>query len=103
MKARKGTSQSPGSLRLFINGRFLTQDVTGVQRVGIEFVNALDTLLAEGEFPGSRSPSLRLPRQPWSPLRDFGEYVFYMPGGCQVTFGNNWSFPGFLEAGTCSA
>lgn len=35
---------------LVIDGRFLTQPVTGVQRVGIEFCRALDQLLADGEF-----------------------------------------------------
>ena len=39
-------------VRLNINGRFLLQDVTGVQRVAIEFVRALDVMLTEGAFPG---------------------------------------------------
>lgn len=38
-------------LRIVIDGRFLTQSVTGVQRVGIEFCAALDTLLSDGIFP----------------------------------------------------
>lgn len=42
----------PASQRLTINGRFLLQDVTGVQKVAIEFVQALDSLLAEGAYPG---------------------------------------------------
>ncbi|SDC99206.1 Glycosyltransferase involved in cell wall bisynthesis [Mycolicibacterium neoaurum] len=33
-------------MRLSINGRFLLQDVTGVQRVAIEFVRALDQILS---------------------------------------------------------
>jgi len=37
---------------LTVNGRFLLQDVTGVQKVANEFVRALDALLAEGEYPG---------------------------------------------------
>jgi len=37
---------------LNIDGRFLLQDVTGVQRVAIEFVQALDDMLAEGALPG---------------------------------------------------
>lgn len=37
--------------RLVVDGRFLTQPVTGVQRVGIEFCNALDQLIVDGEFP----------------------------------------------------
>lgn len=39
-------------MKLSVNGRFLLQDVTGVQRVAIEFLRALDDLLSEGEFPG---------------------------------------------------
>lgn len=39
-------------MRIAINGRFLLQSVTGVQKVAIEFLAALDTLLAEGRFPG---------------------------------------------------
>ncbi|WP_299057110.1 glycosyltransferase family 1 protein [uncultured Nocardioides sp.] len=38
--------------RLSIDGRFLLQDVTGVQRVAIELVRALDALLARGALPG---------------------------------------------------
>lgn len=38
--------------RLSIDGRFLLQDVTGVQRVAIELVAALDDLLARGALPG---------------------------------------------------
>jgi glycosyltransferase involved in cell wall biosynthesis len=38
-------------LRLAVNGRFLLQDVTGVQRVGIEFTRALDRLLAHDASP----------------------------------------------------
>lgn len=39
-------------MKLSVSGRFLLQDVTGVQRVAIEFVQALDDLLFEGAFPG---------------------------------------------------
>lgn len=38
-------------LHLTINGRFLLQDVTGVQKVALEFVAALDRLLEAGEYP----------------------------------------------------
>ncbi|MFM8856780.1 MAG: hypothetical protein ACKOI2_06175, partial [Actinomycetota bacterium] len=48
-------------MKMSINGRFLLQDVTGVQRVAIEFVRALDRLLAEGAFPGLEA-TLWLPR-----------------------------------------
>lgn len=39
---------------LAINGRFLVQHVTGVQRVAHEFTRALDDLLVSGEFPDLR-------------------------------------------------
>lgn len=39
-------------MRLIVNGRFLLQDVTGVQKVAIEFVRALDDLLTAGHYPG---------------------------------------------------
>ena len=37
--------------RVFINGRFLTQAITGVQRCAAETVRALDQLIVEGEYP----------------------------------------------------
>lgn len=36
---------------IYINGRFLTQPITGVQRYAIELVKALDKLLAEEQSP----------------------------------------------------
>ena len=38
-------------MRLNIDGRFLLQDVTGVQKVAVELVQALDVMLAEGSLP----------------------------------------------------
>lgn len=35
---------------LYINGRFLTQQITGVQRVGVELVKELDKLVKPGEI-----------------------------------------------------
>lgn len=49
-------------LRVVVDGRFLLQDVTGVQRVAIELVEALDQLMAEGWFPGLEV-ELLLPRR----------------------------------------
>lgn len=46
---------------VIIDGRFLAQRVTGVQRVGIEFCRALDDLLADGEFAGT-DVSIAVPR-----------------------------------------
>jgi glycosyltransferase involved in cell wall biosynthesis len=42
-------------LKIFINGRFLSQQLTGVQRYAAEMVKAMDALLAEDQC----SPSLR--------------------------------------------
>lgn len=39
-------------MRLVINGRFLSQPATGVQRVAREFTRALDRLLEAGALPG---------------------------------------------------
>lgn len=55
---------------LGINGRFLVQDVTGVQRVAIEFTKALDELLSSGEYPGLKVTL-------WVPLR--GRLVTVLP------------------------
>lgn len=48
------TRHSPGkrsALKLSINGRFLSQSLTGVQRYAAEMVKAMDCLLASGEAP----------------------------------------------------
>ncbi len=42
------------SFDLVINGRFLSQRMTGVQRVAREFVAALDRRLVAGHYPGLR-------------------------------------------------
>ncbi|MES2354984.1 MAG: glycosyltransferase family 1 protein [Pseudomonadota bacterium] len=41
-------------VKITINGRFLTQSVTGVQRYAIELIRALDSLLASGEIDSAR-------------------------------------------------
>lgn len=48
--------------RIVVDGRFITQSVTGVQRVGIEFCDALDRLISSGEFPGT-DVSVVVPRR----------------------------------------
>ncbi len=48
--------------RLVINGKFLTQSITGVQRVGIEFCCALDELLSDPSYAGLEV-KLAVPRQ----------------------------------------
>jgi len=40
-------------LKLFINGRFLSQKITGVQRYAAEMVKAIDALLASEQAPAS--------------------------------------------------
>jgi len=48
--------------RLVINGRFLTQRVTGVQRVGIEFCLALDEMLSSGALPPEIEVEVLVPK-----------------------------------------
>lgn len=43
-----------------INGRFLTQPMSGVQRYAAEIVRALDDLLADGLLPGTEGVRFRL-------------------------------------------
>ena len=57
-------SRAGRRLHLAINGRFLSQDVTGVQKVALEFVAALDRLLVSGEYPGLRADLLVPARGP---------------------------------------
>ncbi|MDD9940188.1 MAG: glycosyltransferase family 1 protein [Myxococcales bacterium] len=59
-------------MRVFINGRFLTQRVTGVQRYAHEILRALDGLVAEanaGSSPGWNVELLVPPGTPVPPLR----------------------------------
>ncbi len=52
-----------GSTRVAINGRFLTQPATGVQRYAYELVRAWDEMLGEGEIdPGRYAIELLAPR-----------------------------------------
>ena len=48
---RHMTSLKTMSLKIFINGRFLSQSLTGVQRYAAEMVKAIDRMLASGEAP----------------------------------------------------
>lgn len=50
----KGCVLTTYPLDAVINGRFLTQPVTGVQRYARELIKALDALLIEGALPGLR-------------------------------------------------
>jgi glycosyltransferase involved in cell wall biosynthesis len=59
-------TQEPGTTEIVINGRFLMQPVTGVQRVARELTQALDRLVAE-ERPDVR---LRLVCEPEARLED---------------------------------
>jgi glycosyltransferase involved in cell wall biosynthesis len=50
-----GVSDDGGvALDLVLNGRFLSQPLSGVQRVSLEVVRAIDGILAEGGFPHLR-------------------------------------------------
>ena len=59
-------TRSPG---IAINGRFLTQRTTGVQRFAAEITAALDAMTAEGALSGARlvCPA-GLPAPPWPHL-----------------------------------
>ena len=59
-------THNPGTSEIVINGRFLMQPVTGVQRVARELTRALDRLVAE-EHPGVR---VRLVCEPEAQLDD---------------------------------
>jgi glycosyltransferase involved in cell wall biosynthesis len=48
---RKTPQRKRSTLKLSINGRFLSQSLTGVQRYAAEIVKAMDRLLASGEAP----------------------------------------------------
>lgn len=48
---RKNPQRKRSNLKLSINGRFLSQSLTGVQRYAAEIVKAMDRLLASGEAP----------------------------------------------------
>ncbi|TWI60360.1 glycosyltransferase involved in cell wall biosynthesis [Bradyrhizobium huanghuaihaiense] len=47
----KTPTKKRSALKLSINGRFLSQSLTGVQRYAAEIVKAMDRLLASGEAP----------------------------------------------------
>ena len=56
-------------MRVFINARFLTQSITGVQRYAVELIKALDRLIDSGEVDSSRySFTLLSPRDRKSDL-----------------------------------
>jgi glycosyltransferase involved in cell wall biosynthesis len=61
---------SPASLPVYINGRFLTQGVSGVQRFAHEMVRALDEELAKAGSEANRwSFTVLAPRGTASPIR----------------------------------
>lgn len=51
MLSEQCTSKKETVLQVYINGRFLTQPVTGVQRYALEVVRALDSFLDTAEGP----------------------------------------------------
>lgn len=46
-----GAGARTGDAVIFLNGRFLDQPVTGVQRFAVEITKAMDNLAARGEWP----------------------------------------------------
>ena len=88
---------------IFVNGRFLSQPVTGVQRFSAEIVGAIDALMAQGEWPetslltphlagGPRGASGRLQERPVGERRGHLWEQFDLPraarGGILVSLGN---------------
>jgi glycosyltransferase involved in cell wall biosynthesis len=56
--------------RVYVNGRFLTQRVTGVQRYALETLRAMDTLLSSGAGPRDLDLELLAPRGTTFPRLD---------------------------------
>ncbi len=48
--------------RIYINGRFLTQSITGVQRYGHEIIKTLDDLITQGEIDSNHQFIILTPR-----------------------------------------
>ena len=51
IQTSKSSLANSTNLTFFINGRFLSQALTGVQRYAAEIVKAIDRLLESGRFP----------------------------------------------------
>lgn len=66
---------------VIINGRFLVQRATGVQRVSREFVMAADRLIAEGHFPGLRLRLVAPEGAEFGPLRLRAIAAEHLSGG----------------------
>jgi glycosyltransferase involved in cell wall biosynthesis len=63
------TDQSPK--KIAINGRFLTQPITGVQRYAYELVRAWDVMLANGEIDSQRFQLELVTPQMETPMKEF--------------------------------
>ena len=66
-------------VKLAINGRFLTQRVTGVQRYALELVRALDGLIEKGD-PAVKDLSVSLLTPPKAERVSFSPYSYYAGG-----------------------
>jgi len=66
-----------------INGRFLSQSVTGVQRYAVETVRALDELLAAGDPADRQSCELLVPHGHDWPYRKLAAITVRAVGRCQ--------------------
>src|ERR1700737_242297 len=74
-----------------INGRFLTQRMTGVQRYAHEVVAALDDILAEA-LGDTRLPEMRLVVPPSVEVKP----VLSKIGMCQTSFGSGHAWDQFI-------
>jgi glycosyltransferase involved in cell wall biosynthesis len=59
---------------VFLNGRFLSQNVSGVQRFSVEIARAIDGLMAVGDWPDT---SILMPRFPPSGLQSAPQTSFH--------------------------
>lgn len=65
-------SVAPRNLNVYLNGRFLTQNITGVQRYASEMIQALDGLIGEGQGPNAFRSAKVVLLTPGSIDRDLG-------------------------------
>jgi glycosyltransferase involved in cell wall biosynthesis len=81
-------------MQLLINGRFLTQSVTGVQRYAIELVKAIDELMQQGVIDAAKySAKLLVPRHAKTelnlkhiPVRPVGRLQGQLWEQCELPF-----------------
>jgi glycosyltransferase involved in cell wall biosynthesis len=84
---------------IFVNGKFLMQRATGVQRAAREWLNAVDRLLAEDPAGRERWVVLHPPGAPLPPWQCIDARPVGRPGGSALWW-EQWSLPRAARAGT---